>query len=165
MEVRPVRPEEYEEAGRVTALAYREYAIPGDEGWDEYLIRIADVASRADRTVVLVAVEDGRVLGSATIEMWTALGDDDKVIPPETAVLRMLGVDSAARRRGVARALVHGVIRATREEGKSELLLRTTEQMIPAQRLYASMGFQRVPDRDMWVDDDTYLMAYVLPLA
>ena len=44
VEVRPARPEEYEEAGRVTALAYREFA--DGESWDRYLNRIADVAAR-----------------------------------------------------------------------------------------------------------------------
>ena len=41
-EIRPVRPGEYEEAGRVTADAYREFAR-GDD-WTGYLEHIAAVA-------------------------------------------------------------------------------------------------------------------------
>ena len=64
MEVREAVPEEYAEAGRVTAEAYREFIRPGEEDWEHYLLRIADVAARAGDTTIMVAVEDGRVLGS-----------------------------------------------------------------------------------------------------
>ena len=47
MEIRQVRPEEYAEAGRVTALAYQEFAPPGDADWEAYLRVIADVAGQA----------------------------------------------------------------------------------------------------------------------
>ena len=60
MEIREAT-EEFDEAGRVTAEAYREFIRPGDDDWERYLRRIADVEERADRTTVLVAVEDGRV--------------------------------------------------------------------------------------------------------
>jgi hypothetical protein len=57
MEVRPARPDEYEEAGRVTALAYREFVQPGETAWEAYLEEIADVQTRAARGEVLVAVD------------------------------------------------------------------------------------------------------------
>ena len=63
MEVREASPEEYAEAGRVTAEAYREFVRPGDDDWERYLLRIADVEARAGQTTIMVAVEDGRVLG------------------------------------------------------------------------------------------------------
>ena len=150
MEIRPVRPAEFEEAGRVTALAYREF-VPANPapGWDEYLASIADVAGRADRTTVLVAVEDGRIVGSATIEMDETLGDDDRELPPDVAALRMLGVDPENRRAGVGRALVQASMKAARARGKRRFILRTTSRMKTAQRLYESMGFHREPTLDM----------------
>ena len=69
VEVREASPDEYPETGRVTALAYREFVRPEDTDWQAYLARIADVAERAQRTVILIAVEDGRILGSATLEL------------------------------------------------------------------------------------------------
>ena len=45
------------------------FAPKDDPDWVEYLERIADVAGRADATTVLVAVADGRVLGTATVEV------------------------------------------------------------------------------------------------
>src|SRR5262245_48994258 len=41
IQTRPARPEEFREAGRVTADAYREYA--DSDSWDRYLETIADV--------------------------------------------------------------------------------------------------------------------------
>ena len=166
VEVRAVRPAEHREAGRVTALAYREFAPPGHRHWEAYLATIEDVAGRAGRTPVLVAVENGRVLGSATLEFDdVTLGDDDEVLPPEMASIRMLGVDPSARGRGVGRALVEGCIREARARGKAVLVLRTTERMTAAQRLYRSMGFRRDPARDLVVGERHRLIAYRLELA
>ena len=81
IEVRPARPEEYEETGRVTALAYREFA--DSDSWDRYLELIADVGARADIALVLAAFEDGRILGSATLELDRRIEDDDPQLPPD----------------------------------------------------------------------------------
>jgi GNAT superfamily N-acetyltransferase len=150
MEIREVRPHEYEEAGHITALAYREFLPPRPSpGWEEYLASVADVGGRIDRTIVLVAVKDGRILGSATIEMDEVIGDDDDELPADTACLRMLGVDPELRRGGVGRGLVEATIALARARGKREVILRTTPPMTAAQALYESMGFERDPSLDL----------------
>ena len=53
----------------MTAEAYREFVAPGETAWESYLDEIADVADRARRTHVMVALEDGRIVGSATLEL------------------------------------------------------------------------------------------------
>lgn len=166
VEIREVRPEEWEEAGQATALAYQEFAPPNDPDWGAYLGEIADVAGRADRTLVLAAVEDGRVLGTATMEFDDrTVGDDDPTLPPDMASLRMLGVDPAYRRRGAARALVEACIEASRSRGKTLFVLRTTERMTAAHRLYESMGMERDPGRDMVFDNGFRLIAYRMPIG
>jgi GNAT superfamily N-acetyltransferase len=164
VEIRPARPDEYAEAGAVTAGAYAEFARPGDEGWNEYLSELADVAGRADRTEVYVAVEDGRVLGCVTLELDDTVGDDDKELPPEMSCIRMLGVRTEARGRGIGRALVQRCIDRTAEVGKTIVTLRTTRLMTTAQRLYGDMGFVHDPDRDVEFDDGFTLIAYRLQL-
>ena len=77
IEVREATPDEHAEAGRVTADAYREFVRPGDDDWERYLARIADVPERAGRTTVLVAVEGERILGSLTLELSGRVRDDD----------------------------------------------------------------------------------------
>jgi ribosomal protein S18 acetylase RimI-like enzyme len=166
MEIREVRPEEYEEAGRITSLAYREFAPPDDPDWEEYLGEIADVAGRAALTTVLVAVEDGRILGTATVELDHKVpeSDPERVLEPGEAHLRMLGVDPAARGRGVGRALVEGAIEVARERGKTVFRLTTTRMMTVARGMYERMGFQATPERDRHFESGFVLYAYEYPL-
>ena len=166
VEIREVRPEEYEEAGRVTADAYRPYAR-GDD-WDEYLKHIANVADRARRTTILAAFEDGRILGTVTLELDRRVeeGADHAEalrLPPDEAHIRMLGVDPSAQGRGIGRALMDESIRIAREHGKTLMTLHTTERMRAAQRMYERMGFLRKPD---WkVSEDFSLLSYELALG
>ncbi|MFB3738000.1 MAG: GNAT family N-acetyltransferase [Candidatus Velamenicoccus archaeovorus] len=149
IDVRPVRPDEMEEAGRVTALAYREFATPGDPDWDTYLSRIADVGERHGRTCVLVAVEAGRVFGSVTLELdgRTEPDEEDRPLAPDEAHVRMLGVHPEHRRRGIARRLMDACMDEARKAGRTRLTLNTTQRMQAAQRMYEALGFRRTPDR------------------
>jgi ribosomal protein S18 acetylase RimI-like enzyme len=147
VEVREARPEEHAEAGEVTALAYREYVRPGEVAWEDYLERIADVAARARVATVLVAVEDGRVLGSATLELGARIEGGDPPLAPDEASVRMLGVHPDARGRGVARALMDACFDLARDAGRARVSLETTQRMTAAQAMYAHMGFVRGPDR------------------
>ena len=163
MEIRTVRPEEYAEAGRVTALAYQEFVPPDPEpGWSDYLAMLADVDGRAGRTLVLVAVEDGRVVGTATVELERTIGDEGELQPGQ-ANLRMLGVDPAARGKGVGRALVEASLESARTAGKKVMTLRTTTLMKVAQRMYEAMGFERDPGRDE-AFPEVSLLAYRMDL-
>lgn len=147
IEIRPAERSEYADAGRVTALAYREFVPPGgSEDWERYLAFMADVADRAGRTTILVAVEDGRILGSLTLELEGRTERDDPPLARDQAHIRMLGVDPAARRRGVARALMDAGMGLARAAGKTRLTLHTTERMKVAQGMYDRMGFRRAPD-------------------
>jgi ribosomal protein S18 acetylase RimI-like enzyme len=162
IEVREARPEEYDDAGRVTADAYREFVRP-EGGWRDYLGRIADVRTRAAYTTILVAVEDGRVLGSATLELTQRIEpEDDPPLPPGEAEVRMLGVDPAIRRRGIGAALLAACEEHARTAGKSTLMLHTTERMRVAQRMYESHGYERTEDRVF--PDGFVLLGYRKPL-
>jgi ribosomal protein S18 acetylase RimI-like enzyme len=164
MEIREVRPQEYEEAGRVTSSAYDEFTRPGDQEWIDYHAEIADIRGRADRTVVLGAFDGDRCLGTATIEMDQTIGDDDRDLPPEMGSLRMLGVDPEARGRGAGKALMEASLARARAAGKTVMVLRTTGLMEVARGMYERMGFVRDPQRDQVVDDGLLLIAYRLDL-
>jgi ribosomal protein S18 acetylase RimI-like enzyme len=164
VEVRDIRPGEEADAGRVTRLAYAEFADPGDPDWSGYLDQVGDVAGRAARGVpILVAIEGGRVLGTATLETEEASMGDDPV-EPGTANLRMLGVDPEARGRGVGRALVEASLGLSRRLGKRAVTLHTTKDMKVAHHLYEAMGFVRDPARDWRVTEDFILYAFRLDL-
>jgi ribosomal protein S18 acetylase RimI-like enzyme len=164
VEIRPVRPEEAEEAGGVTARAYREF-VPEDTSPNaDYLRRVADVASRAGHALVLGAVEDGRVLGSVTVELEHRIpgGHPRPPLEPDQAHVRMLGVDPEARGRGIGRALMDACLEEARRAGKRRVTLETTEVMHAAQGLYESTGFRRGPDQIY--DDGFRLRTYELRL-
>ena len=159
IEVREARSEEYAETGRITAEAYREFVEPGEEPWERYLEHIADVAGRADRTTVLVGVEEGRILASATLELDERIDEDeDGPLAPGEAHIRMLGVAPQGRGQGVARALMAACEERARAHGKLMMTLNTTRRMPAAQRMYAGLGYERRPDRVL--DDGFVLLSF-----
>jgi ribosomal protein S18 acetylase RimI-like enzyme len=148
--VRRASDSEHAEAGRVTAEAYREFVRPGDTDWYGYLERISDVAERAGRTTVLVALEDGRILGSLTLELDERVrdssGEEHRPLGEGEAHIRMLGVDPGARGRGVARALMEGSEAIARAAGKTVMTLNTTKRMAAARAMYERLGYGRTDD-------------------
>ena len=134
----------------MTAEAYREFVRPGDDDWERYLVRIADVEARAGETTIMVAVEGGRVLGSLTLELEGRVRDGDqehRPLGPGEAHIRMLGVDPAARARGVARSLMAASEARARAAGKTFVTLHTTQRMAAAQAMYERLGYERQEDR------------------
>lgn len=151
--VREARPEEFAEAGDVTAAAYAEFVRPEDADWKAYVEELRDVERRAGRAVVLLAIDDvrtdtrERILGTLTLELSARIDEDSPPLPDDAAHIRMLGVLPQARRLGVASALMQEAERRARDAGKRRLTLHTTERMKAAQAMYGSLGFSRAPDR------------------
>lgn len=165
MQVRAVRPDEYERAGQVVVAAYR--ALPGEHMTAGYAAELADVAHRAGEAEVLVAVEaegDGAILGCVTFvpdstSPWAEFVEADE------AAIRMLGVDPAAQGRGVGQALLDACLSRAGELGRGAVFLHSTPWMTAAHRLYERAGFVRVPDRDWRPLPTVPLLAFRLPLA
>lgn len=142
-----VRPEEHARVGELCVDAYRSAAILAqDDGG--YAATLRDVAHRAAETVVLVAREGGRVLGTVTLAP-PGSGYADIAAGDELEV-RMLAVDPAAQRRGVAEALLRGAAEWAREQGYPALVLSVLSVDGPGtpHRLYERVGYRRVPARD-----------------
>jgi ribosomal protein S18 acetylase RimI-like enzyme len=147
VEIREALPHEHEEAGRVTVAAYAEFFAPDGVDADlEYLQAIGDVAGRAPRTTILVAVDDGRIVGCVTLELDGRTDLEDEPLPSERAHIRMLGVAPEARGRGIGRALMIECQRRALAAGRSEMTLHTTRLMQAAQAMYASMDYERTAD-------------------
>jgi ribosomal protein S18 acetylase RimI-like enzyme len=164
VQIRPVLDGEFDDAGRVTAQAYEEFGPEGASPNPDYLRRVADVRTRARHAVVLGAFEDGRVLGTVTVELSDRIpgGHPRPPLQEDQAHVRMLGVDRTARRRGIGRALMEASIEEARTAGKRRMTLETTGSMTAAQRLYEAMGFRRSPD--LVYDDGFRLRTYELDL-
>ena len=87
----------------------------------------------------------------------------------DAAGMRMLAVDPQAQGEGAGRALVEICLGRARSTGRRRLILHSTQAMTAAQSLYRSLGFERTPDIDVWVEEqpDTqssplHLMAFSL---
>jgi GNAT superfamily N-acetyltransferase len=135
--------------GRLIQDAY--FSLPGYPHDDEYDQEIADVARRRHDTTVVVAEEDGQVLGTLTyvdgpIGPYAEHGDGD------AASFRYVAVSPAAQGRGAGRALVRWAVEQARGAGKARVRIHTLESMERAMRLYEREGFVRDPDHDQWWD-------------
>lgn len=161
LEIRLVRPQEFEAAGRLAERAYsHDYAIS-----EAYRASLLDVGPRAAEHQVWVAVdsESGSLLGTvatarpgATISHLAGAGEMD---------FRLLGVDPAARGRGVGEALTRHVIALAAERGLRRVVMNSGPQMLAAHRLYERLGFRRLPAREtVVVESGVRLYAFGLDL-
>ncbi len=160
IEVREARPEELAAAGDVVVDAY--LALPGARHSD-YLELVRDAAGRARVSTVLVAVEDGRVLGSVTY----VPGPDNPYADVEQegeAGFRMLGVAVAAQGRGIGRHLVEACLELARRDHRRAVAIVSTGSMTRAHAMYGRLGFRRDPDRDYEPVPGVRLWAFVRPL-
>lgn len=160
IEVREAVPAELPAAGRVVAEAY--LALPGARR-DPYLERVADAEGRARACTVLVAIEDGRVLGSVSYVDGPANPYADVVRPGE-AGFRMLGVAVAEQGRGIGRRLVDACLDLARHDGRTAVAIATSSSMTSAHALYARAGFRRAPERDFEPVAGVRLLAFVRSL-
>lgn len=159
--IRRAEPDELDRVGELTVRAYQsDGLVPLDSGYDTQL---RDARSRHAGAELLVAAEAESILGTVTFAVPGS--PYAEVCHAGEAELRMLAVDPAARRRGVARALVQACLDRAREQGASALVLSSAVDMYPAHRLYTSLGFHRLPERDWSPVPGVDLLAFELPLA
>jgi ribosomal protein S18 acetylase RimI-like enzyme len=144
LEIRLVRPDEYEQVGALVEAAYTAGGLlDNDRGYGAH---VRDVAGRAGDHPVLVAVRDGVIVGSVTL---TPHGSPHSELAGEDEVeFRYLGVAPQAWGTGVARALVDAVERYAVEHGARWLVLCSISDNVAAMRRYEHMGFVRAPERD-----------------
>ena len=161
--IRPVQPGDFEDVRRITRGAYLEAGYFADEA-HPYMAVLSDIEHRAEHAEVWVAERDGVVVGSVAL---TFAGQRYTDIAVEGELeFRMLAVDPAVQRGGVGRAMVERIIEHARTlPGIEAVSLTSGSDMVRAHRLYASMGFVRVPERDWEVpNEDILLWVFRLPL-
>ncbi|MFG3657661.1 GNAT family N-acetyltransferase [Streptomyces sp. NPDC047706] len=164
--IRPALPTDHAPLGDITAQAYLQDGLLDFGESDEYLGELRNVAKRAAAAEVLVAADNGRVLGGVTFV--PSGGPMADVARPAEAEIRMLAVAREARGRGVGEALVRACIdRARTTDGCTGIVLSTQRTMHTAHRIYERLGFVRTPERD-WNPlahlDDITLLTYQLTL-
>jgi GNAT superfamily N-acetyltransferase len=163
VEIRSVRPDEYDRLGDITVEAYT--TLPGHVPEPDYEVELRDVAGRAAQAVVLVAVDDdGELLGGVTYvpDPSSPLAEFDD---PDAASVRMLAVAPGAQRRGVGRLLSQACIERARADGRARVLLHSTAWMHGAHELYRGLGFRRAPELDWTPVPGISLLGFALDLT
>ncbi len=142
--IRLALPGEHAELGGLREAAYsHDYVIS-----DRYRQSLRDVSTQAAEHEVWVAVdrESGHLLGTVTAPRpgghVSELGQDGELD------FRLLAVAPAARRRGVGRLLVEHVIALAARRGATRVVMNSGPEMTGAHRIYYSMGFARLSDRE-----------------
>lgn len=144
--VRLAHPGDYESVGQLTVTAYRAdgQVAPGNP----YESSLADAAGRADSGQLLVAEDEstGRIMGTVLFVLpGTRYAELSR---PGEAEFRMLAVDPGAQGRGVGEALVRACLDRATGHGCDAVVICTRDFAAAARRLYARLGFERVPERD-----------------
>jgi GNAT superfamily N-acetyltransferase len=168
MEVRAIRDEECAELGEITVRAYRR--LMGDVPFGPYEDELRDVATHAAQCEVLVAVDEGTLLGGVTFVpgAGTAQSEFDDA---DAAGIRHLAVDPRCQGRGAGTALVDACLARARALGRRRVVLHSKPMMEVARAMYARRGFVADPTRDFRATDPPYsdekpllIMAFVLEL-
>ena len=161
IDVRPVRRAEYDALGELTVTAYR--ALRRDWDLGGYADELADVASRATVADVLVAVDDGELIGGVTYVPGPGNPYAEDLRDGEAGI-RMLAVSPTAQGRGAGRALTVACIERARAAGAAGVALHSTQWMTAAHHIYESLGFVRTPARDLTFPD-LVILSFVLDLT
>ena len=147
------------DAAQVDALGVAAFEAYRDayNDWPAFRQRIAHMSTLADSGEVIVAEQDGRIVGAvAYIGPGRPKSD---IFQPEWPIMRMLVVAPDVQGQGVGRALAHECIARARRDGASMFALHTSELMKVALPMYERMGFRR------WSDaPTTYGVAYAIYL-
>jgi GNAT superfamily N-acetyltransferase len=123
--------------------------------------------------MLVVESADGQLLGTGTV---AADGRTLHAVdwPAGHAVFRAMAVAPAARGTGAGSVIGRALLDRAAARGARAVGLHTGTFMVDAQRLYERLGFRRVPERDLRIDDifgpagepyDDPAQAYWLELA
>ena len=108
------------------------------------------------------AVELRRTLETDGVGLWTTCDDDGDGEPRAFCITQQIldelhilqvATHPAARRQGLARALLAQILHAAREAGCAQALLEVRQSNAPAIALYAALGFEAVGRRRRYYSD------------
>ena len=159
--IRDARAEEFGQIGELRVAAYRADGFLSEEA-STYAdtLRVLGMDGTGE---ILAAVDGEGLLGTVTLVTWPHGGE--VLRSPGEGEIRALAVASAARGRGIGRALLAAVMQRAAAREVRELLLLTQPEMRAAQHLYAKTGFRRRPDRDYEYAPGHRLFAFGMALA
>lgn len=141
-----IRPATEDDAEAIAALWTEAYFEEGEGGRDAPYSRADFEETKSVATHLLVAERDRAVVGVVAL---LAPGEPTRAVALEDeAELARLVVSSAVRRQGVGRALANRCTELGRGARWPAISLWSRPYQEAGHRLYESLGYQRLPDRD-----------------
>lgn len=134
-----------DDAEAVVTLWTQGYVTEGEGGRTAPYAE-ADFAETVKRARVFVAEQGGAVVGVVALSAPGTPGQ--AVAQDDEAELSRLVVATAARRRGIGRALAIHCEELARAEGWGAIALWSRHYQRAAHRLYESLDYRRAPERD-----------------
>ena len=147
--------------GALSVLAYREDGYFDGVGGDELDADLADGARRVRDATVLVAEADGELVGTVTLA--TPGTPYAETAGPGELEVRMLGVAPAARRQGIAAALMGAAHDHARQQGMQRIVLCSEASFTNVHRFYERLGYTCQPERD-WSPGGVQLLSFGRPV-
>jgi ribosomal protein S18 acetylase RimI-like enzyme len=151
-----------EAVGALSVVAYREDGYLDGIGGPELGADLADGARRVREATVLVAeTDDGELVGTVTLaEPGSPYAETAE---PGEIEVRMLAVAPAARRQGIAAALMEAAHAEARQRGMRRVVLCSEASYTQVHRFYERLGYQRQPERD-WTPGGVPLLSFGRPV-
>lgn len=156
-----------EDAGAICAVTLAAYAelaeVMAPTAWEGLDRAVRSALASEERGVSrFVAERAGRVVGSVMLYPAAVDAYGGVVAPAEWPELRLLAVLPEVRGEGIGEALVEACIEQARADGATSIGLHTSESLAAARRMYARMGFSRVPAHDFQPEGGELVLAYRL---
>lgn len=150
------------DADAVVALWTEAYFSEGEGGRDTPYGRADFDATAAAAAHFLVAERNGEVVGVVAL---LAPDEPSRAVAGEReAELVRLVVGSGERRRGIGRALAERCAKLARAEGWPAIALWSRPYQTAGHRLYESLGYIRLPERDSVDETGHARLVFRLPI-
>jgi len=175
--IRDARDEDLDKVAELMSSAYEEYMPAPDAdvtpeyraAFDAYRQDIADVRSRFGSSDLILAEDDGEIVGAVTFYRPNERAAypteaEHQDWPEDWAAFRLLAVPPSARGKGIGRLLTEECLRRARAAGAPVVGLHTTMLMHVAREMYKRMGWVRAPEYDFFPMPDFIVEAYTLKL-
>ena len=91
---------------------------------------------------IFIALEDNIAIGTACIIKYDAVSCE----------IGKMAVTRTAQGKGVGRLLMHNCLDECRMKGFRKVILYSNDLLVPAKKLYESMGFKEVPNLDSYYE-------------
>ena len=152
--LRTAKKEEYNQVGELMVRTYSALkGFPDETDQPEYYNLLRNVGSlldKPDTTLWVATGEQDKIAGAVVYFGDIAHYGSGGIATQQNnaAGFRLLAVDQSLRGRGIGRLLTQACIDAAKEQGRSCLILHSTESMQNAWKMYEGLGFVRSPELD-----------------